>query len=66
MRDPEKALAYGRQAMVNRSWSVLRHWTLAPQRPATLPDTSAAQSGVPSLLEQPAACEVPEVCVRSG
>jgi len=54
--DAEKALAYLRQSVVNRSRSVLRHRTLAGSDPQeVLPDTPAAQSGAPGLLEQPAA-----------
>lgn len=54
--DPEKALAYLRQAVVNRSRSVLRHRTLAGSDPQqVLPDTPAAEHGAPGLLEQPAA-----------
>jgi RNA polymerase sigma-70 factor (sigma-E family) len=54
--DAEKALAYLRQAVVNRSRSVLRHRTLAgSDLQEVLPDTPDAQSGAPGLLEQPAA-----------
>jgi RNA polymerase sigma-70 factor (sigma-E family) len=54
--DAEKVLAYLRQSVVNRSRSVLRHRTLAGSDPQeVLPDTPAAQSGAPGLLEQPAA-----------
>ena len=54
--DADKALAYLRQSVVNRSRSVLRHRTLAGSDPQeVLPDTPAAQSGAPGLLEQPAA-----------
>ena len=54
--DTDKALAYLRQAVVNRSRSVLRHRTGArdhPQQP--LPDTPGAGPGAPGLLDQPAA-----------
>ena len=54
LRDTDKALAYLRQAVVNRSRSVLRHRTGArdhPQQP--LPDTPGA--GPAGLLDQPAA-----------
>jgi RNA polymerase sigma-70 factor (sigma-E family) len=52
--DPEKALAYLRQAVVNRSRSVLRHRTLAGSDPQqVLPDTPGAEGGAPGLLEQP-------------
>jgi RNA polymerase sigma-70 factor (sigma-E family) len=50
--DAEKALAYLRQAVVNRSRSVLRHRTV-PGNPQ--PDTPAAEHGAPGLLEHPAA-----------
>ena len=54
--DPEKALAYLRQAVVNRSRSVLRHRTVAGGNPQqVLPDPPAAEHGAPGLLEQPAA-----------
>jgi RNA polymerase sigma-70 factor (sigma-E family) len=54
--DPEMALAYLRQAVVNRSRSVLRHRAVAgghQQQP--LPDTLAAGPEAPGLLEQPGA-----------
>jgi RNA polymerase sigma-70 factor (sigma-E family) len=54
--DPDKALAYLRQAVVNRSRSVLRHRTATggnpPQPP---PDTPGAGHEAPGLLAQPAA-----------
>ena len=54
--DAEKALAYLRQAVVNRSRSVLRHRTVPGDNPQpALPDPPAAGHGAPSLLEQPAA-----------
>ena len=54
--DAEKALAYLRQAVVNRSRSVLRHRTVAVGNPQqALPDTPAAGHGALGLLEQPAA-----------
>ena len=54
--DPEKALAYLRQAVVNRSRSVLRHRTVTGDNPQqALPDTPGAGHGAPGLLEQPAA-----------
>ncbi|HWM95917.1 MAG TPA: sigma-70 family RNA polymerase sigma factor, partial [Streptosporangiaceae bacterium] len=53
--DPEKALAYLRQAVVNRSRSVLRHRTLVGNPQPVLPDTPAAEHGAAGLLEQPAA-----------
>ena len=49
----EKALAYLRQAVVNRSRSVLRHRTVAGDNPQqALPDTSDAEHGTQGLLEQ--------------
>jgi RNA polymerase sigma-70 factor (sigma-E family) len=54
--DAEKALAYLRQAVVNRSRSVLRHRTVAgSDLQQVLPDTPAAEGGAPGLLEQAAA-----------
>jgi len=54
--DTEKALAYLRQAVVNRSRSVLRHRTAAGSNPQqALPDTPGAEGGAPGLLEQDAA-----------
>ena len=53
--DAEKALAYLRQAVVNRSRSVLRHRTASGANPQALPDTPAAEHEAPGLLEQPAA-----------
>ncbi len=54
--DAEKALAYLRQAVVNRSRSVLRHRTVAGGNPQqALPDTPGAGHGALGLLEQPAA-----------
>jgi RNA polymerase sigma-70 factor (sigma-E family) len=53
--DEERALAYLRQAVVNRSRSVLRHRTVAGDGPRLLPDTLGAGHGAPGLLEQVAA-----------
>jgi RNA polymerase sigma-70 factor (sigma-E family) len=54
--DAEKALAYLRHAVVNRSRSALRHRTVPGDNPQpVLPDTPAAGHGAPGLLEQPAA-----------
>ena len=54
--DPEKALAYLRQAVVGRSRSVLRHPTVPGSDPQPmLPDTPAADHEASGLLEQPAA-----------
>jgi RNA polymerase sigma-70 factor (sigma-E family) len=56
LRDPERAQAYLRQAVVSRSRSVLRHRTVPGDNPQqALPDTPEAEHGVPGLLEQPAA-----------
>ena len=55
LRDPEKALAYLRQAVVNRSRSVLRHRAVTGGNPQQmLTDPPAAGGGVPGLLEQAA------------
>ena len=52
----EKALAYLRQAVVNRSRSVLRHQIVAGDNPQqALPDTPGAEHGALGLLEQAAA-----------
>jgi RNA polymerase sigma-70 factor (sigma-E family) len=54
--DAEKALAYLRQAVVNRCRSVLRHRTVAGGNPQqALPDTPGAGHGALGLLEQAAA-----------
>lgn len=54
--DAEKALAYLRQAVVNRSRSVLRHRTVVGgNQQQVLPDTPGAEHEAPGLLEQPAA-----------
>jgi RNA polymerase sigma-70 factor (sigma-E family) len=54
--DAEKALAYLRQAVVNRSRSVLRPRTVAGGNPQqALPDTPGAEHGALGLLEQAAA-----------
>ena len=51
--DAEKALAYLRQAVVNRSRSVLRHRTGTGDNPQqALPDTPGAGHGALGLLEQ--------------
>ena len=55
LRDPDNALAYLRQAVVNRSRSVLRHRTVTgtslPQAPL---DTPSADHAAHDLLELPA------------
>ena len=54
--DEEQALAYLRQAVVNRSRSVLRHRTVPGDNPEpVLPDTPGADHEASGLLEQPAA-----------
>ncbi len=54
--DAEKALAYPRQAVVNRSRSVLRHRTVPGDNPQpVLPDTPGADHEASGLLEQPPA-----------
>jgi RNA polymerase sigma-70 factor (sigma-E family) len=55
LKDSEKALAYLRQAVVNRSRSVLRHRLVVernPQKPA--PDMPSAEHGALTLLERSA------------
>jgi RNA polymerase sigma-70 factor (sigma-E family) len=53
LRDPDKALAYLRQAVVNRSRSVLRHQAVPGGNPQqVLPDPPAAGPGAAGLLEQ--------------
>jgi RNA polymerase sigma-70 factor (sigma-E family) len=54
--DADKALAYLRQAVVNRSRSVLRHRTVPGGTPHQVPpDPPSAGHGPPGLLEQAAA-----------
>jgi RNA polymerase sigma-70 factor (sigma-E family) len=54
--DPDKALAYLRQAVVNRSRSVLRHRTVVGRSlQQALTDTPGAGHEAPGLLERPAA-----------
>jgi RNA polymerase sigma-70 factor (sigma-E family) len=46
LRDPDKALAYLRQSVVNRSRSVLRHRAVVEKHaPKGLPDAPSAESG---------------------
>ena len=53
--DTENALAYLRQAVVNRSRSVLRHRTVTGTNlQQALPDIPSADHGTPDLLDQPA------------
>jgi RNA polymerase sigma-70 factor (sigma-E family) len=59
LRDAEKALAYLRQAVVNRSRSVLRQRAVAGQNPRPAPpDTPAAERSARAFLEQPAVAAV--------
>jgi len=54
LQDPDKALAYLRQAVVNRSRSVLRRQAITGgDPPGALPDRPA-EGGVPGLLERSA------------
>ena len=53
LRDAEKALAYLRQAVVNRSRSVLRHRTVVDKNPQSAPpDMPSAEHGALMLLER--------------
>jgi RNA polymerase sigma-70 factor (sigma-E family) len=56
LRDTEKALSYLRQAVVNRSRSVLRHRTIAVGKEVTkhVPDEPSAEAGAIALLERSA------------
>jgi RNA polymerase sigma-70 factor (sigma-E family) len=55
LRDTEKALAYLRQAVVNRSRSVLRHRTVVDRNaPKPAPDEPSAEHGAMALLERTA------------
>ncbi|MGH3388889.1 MAG: SigE family RNA polymerase sigma factor, partial [Actinomadura sp.] len=46
LRDPDKALAYLRQSVVNRARSVLRHRAVVEKHaPKALPDAPSAESG---------------------
>jgi RNA polymerase sigma-70 factor (sigma-E family) len=55
LRDTEKALSYLRQAVVNRSRSVLRHRTVVDRNaPKHVPDEPSAESGAITLLERSA------------
>jgi RNA polymerase sigma-70 factor (sigma-E family) len=55
LRDTDKALAYLRQSVVNRSRSVLRHRAVAEKHAAKLmPDAPAAEQGALTLLERSA------------
>lgn len=55
LRDPEKALSYLRQAVVNRSRSVLRHRAVVEKyAPKGLPDAPSAENGAIIELERSA------------
>jgi RNA polymerase sigma-70 factor (sigma-E family) len=56
LRDTDKALAYLRQAVVNRSRSVLRRRSITAANPqGAPPDTPSAEHRALDLLDQPAA-----------
>jgi RNA polymerase sigma-70 factor (sigma-E family) len=53
LRDHDRALAYLRQAVVNRSRSALRHRTVEQRHaPAPLPDHASAEHGALEALER--------------
>ena len=55
LRDTEKALSYLRQAVVNRSRSVLRHRTVVDRNaPKYVPDEPSAEAGAITRLERSA------------
>lgn len=55
LRDPEKALAYLRQSVVNRARSVLRHRAVVEKyAPKGLPDAPSAEQGAVTELERSA------------
>ena len=55
LRDSDKALSYLRQAVVNRSRSVLRHRVVVDRNaPAPSPDMPSAEHGAIALLERSA------------
>jgi RNA polymerase sigma-70 factor (sigma-E family) len=59
LRDAEKAVAYLRQAVVNRSRSVLRHRTVADKNlQQAPPDMPTAEHSALAFLEQPAVAAV--------
>jgi RNA polymerase sigma-70 factor (sigma-E family) len=52
LRDPQRALAYLRQSVVNRSRSVLRHRTVELRHaPAAMPDAASAEYGAMGAME---------------
>jgi RNA polymerase sigma-70 factor (sigma-E family) len=55
LREKEKALSYLRQAVVNRSRSVLRHRTVVDRNaPKSAPDEPSAEHGALALIERSA------------
>jgi len=55
LRDPDKALSYLRQSVVNRSRSVLRHRAVVDKyAPKPAPDAPSAEEGAIALLERSA------------
>jgi RNA polymerase sigma-70 factor (sigma-E family) len=53
LRDPERALAYLRQAVVNRARSRLRHLKVVDRKaPAPMPDAASAEYGAMRALER--------------
>jgi RNA polymerase sigma-70 factor (sigma-E family) len=55
LREKEKALSYLRQAVVNRSRSVLRHRTVVDRNaPKPAPDEPSAEQGALALIERSA------------
>jgi RNA polymerase sigma-70 factor (sigma-E family) len=53
LRDPEKALAYLRQAVVNRARSRLRHLKVVERKaPAPMPDAASAEYGALRELDR--------------
>ena len=55
LRDPDKALCYLRQSVVNRSRSVLRHRAVVDRyAPKPAPDAPSAEEGAIALLERSA------------
>jgi RNA polymerase sigma-70 factor (sigma-E family) len=55
LRDPDKALSYLRQAVVNKSRSVLRHRNVVDKNaPKPAPDEPSAEHGAMALIERTA------------
>jgi RNA polymerase sigma-70 factor (sigma-E family) len=53
LRDPERALAYLRQAVVNRSRSRLRHLKVVERKaPTPMPDAASAEHGALQALDR--------------